>query len=248
MCGCSQAAVANIYEGQEVASLPRLGGRGIRPGERRMTPCLRFWGSTQTRHRRRPARRRRPWGHIGGTSSENRRIPASSDSRDWLEIADLSRCDTPVAPLDGHGKEGVNGSSPLEGFNREAGSPPHLQLVQRAKGATDGAPSDSAPADRPSQCGIYEVTTAPRVWRRRETCPNKGTTRPAKPRVSPPPAAPSPTSRTSPATSHATQLNHRGSRRIGGRLVARSKNIRRRIWTQLGRSRSYSWLGRRHAR
>jgi hypothetical protein len=46
--------------------------------------------------------------------------------------------------------------------------------------------------------GFYEVTTAPRVRRRRETDPNKGTTRPAKPRVIPPPAAPSPTSRTSP--------------------------------------------------
>ena len=57
--------------------------------------------------------------------------------------------------------------------------------------------------------GFYEVTTAPRDGERRETDRNKGTTRPAKPRVIPPPAAPSRTGRTPPTrTANATQLNH----------------------------------------
>jgi hypothetical protein len=56
------------------------------------------------------------WGHIGGTSGTNS-VPADGCTREIRPIlAVLSRRDGAVTPVELHGKEGVNGSSPLEGF------------------------------------------------------------------------------------------------------------------------------------
>ena len=55
-------------------------------------------------------------GTIGGTSGRNS-VPADGCTREIRPIlAVLSRRDGAVTPVELHGKERVNGSSPLEGF------------------------------------------------------------------------------------------------------------------------------------
>jgi hypothetical protein len=56
------------------------------------------------------------WGHHGGTRIENRAFKDGLANEKGHEMAGLSPRDYPDKPLEAHGKEGVNGSSPLEGF------------------------------------------------------------------------------------------------------------------------------------
>jgi hypothetical protein len=56
------------------------------------------------------------WEHHGGTRIKNPGYRTVSQDPKWRELAAVSPSDQRDTPGEAHGKEGVNGSSPLEGF------------------------------------------------------------------------------------------------------------------------------------
>jgi hypothetical protein len=55
-------------------------------------------------------------GHCEGTRIKNPAYRTVSGGPKWREMAVVSLSDYRDTPGEAHGKEGVNGSSPLEGF------------------------------------------------------------------------------------------------------------------------------------
>ena len=76
------------------------------------------------------ARGSKRWGHHGGTRIGNEPGNESVATEKGHEMADLSPRDYRDQPHEAHGKEGVNGSSPLEGFLR-SGHLPHRTHPRR---------------------------------------------------------------------------------------------------------------------
>src|SRR4051794_6460037 len=82
------------------------------------------------------ARGSKRWGHHGGTRIGNEPGNESVATEKGHEMADLSPRDYRDQPREAHGKEGVNGSSPLEGFLRSGHLPPRTHPRETSRHGT----------------------------------------------------------------------------------------------------------------